>query len=108
VYWSVNSKAECLVQRRPKSGLFPDMLELPSSPWTTQPMAAAQVKLIKHSFTHFDLTLLPVRVAASKIPKAYLSKSAVRVKVDMLSSVGLPSLYKKVVRVMLSSPHKGT
>ena len=113
VYWIENGRGDVLLERRPQKGLFAGMATLPTSDWLAQKDAmplhppflkgAAPGKsgdAIRHSFTHFDLALIPCRaeLKAKKPPAHYFWVSKKEV-----AQAGLPSLFKKAANVFLNA-----
>ena len=94
-----------LLQRRPPSGLLGGMLEVPSTPWRTEPWLAADalafapdasgwqsVGVARHAFTHFEL-LLDVFVARTG------DLGAAGTPISSLSGAALPTLMRRCLRV---------
>lgn len=118
IYWITNSNGEVLFETRPAKGLLGGMVALPTSDWvaretakawpaishisaikTEDTVAMAKDKRILHTFTHFDLELRGVLVKASRdfIPSAH----QFWVAADQIAALGLPTVFRKFVRLMV-------
>ena len=105
-YWAVRPDGAVLLRRRPERGLLGGMMEVPSSPWLANgvaapgegaPCAAAWWRLpgvVRHTFTHFELELTVVAAGVG----AAAGVDGVWVVPDTLGDQALPSLMRKVVR----------
>ncbi len=107
VYWLTNDKQEVAFVRRDEKEMLGGMLGLPTSEWVLTsdeaiiPLTHAQdsKQHISHSFTHFNLRLdIYIAHAQEGIIKAldnvkWVSRSE-------LSEIGIPTLFKKVVKLM--------
>lgn len=96
VYWVEDDRGRVLVETRPPKGLLGGMTGLPTSEWNDdpQPLAifegAPERSKVKHVFTHFELTLIPVRAKVRKTPPGYRF-------VDPRNA-GFPSVFQKVAK----------
>lgn len=75
-----NEDGETLLERRPASGIWGGLLSFPElgadeneDQWCQQrlgihPSAKQPMATVEHSFTHFDLTLVPLRLALARSP----------------------------------------
>jgi A/G-specific adenine glycosylase len=110
VYWITNEKGEIFVETRPDKGLLGGMAGFPTSEWVESkkpilhkdfPNRARLTKLdsmVKHVFTHFSLELHGFHVEnAGKMPQ----ESGIWVRIKDMESVGLPSVFKKFLKLML-------
>ncbi len=109
VYWCLDGSGAVLLRRRPEQGLLGGMMELPSTPWSTEPwpepgeaapLQAAWRVLpgqVRHVFTHFALEL---RVCVGgRGDAAVADRLGGRfVAIERLGDYALPSVMKKVVR----------
>lgn len=108
VYWLMG-KDGVLCERRAEKGLFAGMVGLPTSTWelkqgkTKPPVKALWKKsgLIKHSFTHFDLTLQIWHASAEKYDK--IKESYFWIQKKDIYDAGLPTLFKKVLPYTLGA-----
>jgi A/G-specific adenine glycosylase len=112
-YWITNKKGEVLLCRRPGSGLLGGMASLPSSEWidVSAPDAPAHPIFltgredafeilpeakIRHVFTHFELTLVPVRLEwLGNAPEGYYWAGLCD-----WEEWGLPGVFKKVAAML--------
>jgi A/G-specific adenine glycosylase len=99
-----------LLRRRPRHGLLGGMAELPGTPWRERPWSAAEalehapmraewrdLGLIRHVFTHFELSLGVFRAQVPAIQaEGWLSETAA------LEQEALPSVMRKCVRLALA------
>jgi A/G-specific adenine glycosylase len=115
IYWISNDKGQILFERRPDDGLLGGMLGLPTSKWIEREERqtlthAPHIGILKkditprdlrifHSFTHFDLELEGVCLKLSKSSVAG-GDSAFWVDRGKVMSLGLPTLFKKFVRII--------
>ncbi|OAN48104.1 A/G-specific adenine glycosylase [Paramagnetospirillum marisnigri] len=119
-FWLLAKDGSVLLRRRPPTGLLGGMMEIPSTPWRTEPWnldeAAAEAPLapaqlrdgwrlapgaVRHTFTHFhlDLGVAVARTGAS--PQA----RGLWCPLDRLDEHGLPTLMRKVVRHALAKAY---
>jgi A/G-specific adenine glycosylase len=110
VYWILNDKGQVLIQKRGEKGLYGGMYQLPTTEWReageasedhpafVSARALAPVGAsVRHSFTHFDLSLeiWQARMAGRTLPEGGKWVSA-----TTLHRYALPTLMQKVVRLM--------
>ncbi|NJR20367.1 MAG: NUDIX domain-containing protein [Hyphomonadaceae bacterium] len=100
-----------LVQRRAETGLLGGMLEVPSTPWRvevwqfeeaidlapTKQMQWRRAEPIRHIFTHIDLR------AEIYVGVDQTSDNEMRVRVDALDQVALPTVFMKVIKSALAT-----
>ena len=113
--WWVERDGQVLLVRRPAKGLLGGMLALPGSDWVEEagegadkaaeslPLprnAVPMERAVHHVFTHFALRLELARADSLAID-ANLLAEGLWVDIDILSEVGLPTLYKKAVLEMM-------
>ncbi len=110
VYWITKNEDEILFVRRAETEMLGGMLGLPTSEWVESHQNFKSIKgtkannlSIKHSFTHFDL-ILDVYVgdydkiqASGMIPP---SNHHFWMSFSELDNIGLPTVFKKVVKLM--------
>lgn len=110
VYWVTNAKGQVMIQKRTEKGLYEGLYQLPTTAWVADPAAAKQQEwvfsgvaeplgaAVKHSFTHFDLTLdiWQVRWGAGAMPA-----EARWVSPRGLGDYALPTLMQKAARLVL-------
>ena len=92
-----------LLQNRPPSGIWGGLLSLPELPGDAEPAAYAAGVLgcevngflalapVRHSFTHFRLTLLPLLGAARLLPRAADSADQCWLSRQALAAAALPA-----------------
>ena len=106
VYWVVNKKKEVLFVRRPENEMLGGMLGLPTGEWkesqtVTDVVSGAKQQnlVVKHSFTHFDLSLEIYSLSHKKgiFPP---ENNHNWVALSKIEELGLPTLFKKVVNLM--------
>ncbi len=109
--WLLDAEGRVFVRRRPETGLLASMLEIPSTNWQTttiahpdwlglswQPLPGA----VRHTFTHFHLTLalysarLPKRGGEALLLELDKERDARWVKPSLLPELGLPTLMRKI------------
>ncbi len=116
VYWIMDKKGRVLLERRGEDMMLGGMVGLPTSDWhekgtglpanrapAGKPVRKARKDLrIFHSFTHFDLELEGKVLQADKsdIPAGGVYFWSGWENID---SIGLPSLFKKFVKIMLNN-----
>jgi A/G-specific adenine glycosylase len=112
-----DSHGDVLIRQRPDTGLLGGLWEFPSSDWTQTPLTTQmrqvtvdmlpvivnQVQVlecppIKHTFTHFDLFLSPVKIMAQRGSK----NTARWVAPPDLKQYALPTLMTKVWKATTS------
>jgi A/G-specific adenine glycosylase len=110
-FWVTRPDGAVLLRRRPETGLLGGMIEVPSTPWRTEPwdlaeaIAAAPVSAqwsplagtVRHGFTHFQLELAIVAGAAQDNGGGLWSP------VGRLGDHALPTLMKKLARHAVSA-----
>lgn len=110
VYWIVGENGDVLLHKRPDRGLLGGMFGFPTSGWDNTGedrdlikgvLAGNEAGTVKHSFTHFDLTL-HVKVSgwnsAITLPDGYQW-----IGFNNLSNYGFPTVFRKIVRLMTMS-----
>lgn len=112
VFWLRRGDGAVLLRRRPPRGLLGGMLELPGTPWRSEPFADAEVAgnapgalgavawtplpgAVRHTFTHFHLELA---VWAGRLGGAGGGVDGHWVAEGDLPAAGLPSVMRKAVR----------
>jgi A/G-specific adenine glycosylase len=109
-FWLTRPDGAVLLRRRPETGLLGGMIEIPSTPWRTEPwelaeaVAAAPASAqwsplpgnVRHGFTHFQLELGIVAGVGQGNGEGLWSP------VDKLGAHALPTLMKKVARHAIS------
>ena len=107
-YWVENSRGDVLLRRRKQNGLLGGMIEIPSFGWSSDDAPKAvkeltdhwtEVRPINHVFTHFRLEL---KIFCGRTDKEAI-KNCFWAPVDRLTSVGLPSVMKKVAEESISA-----
>jgi A/G-specific adenine glycosylase len=109
-FWLSRPDGAVLLRRRPARGLLGGMMEVPSSPWRTEPWtfadacAAAPLPVawtpvagtVRHTFTHFALELAVVRgeAAAATLPADTWARP------ERFGEHALPTVMKKIVRLV--------
>jgi len=93
-YWTERDGAVWLV-RRPEKGLLGRMAALPGSEWTESAERAAALASIRHVFTHFELRLA-IEESPTPVGDGWWQP------LDRLDEAGLPTLYRKAVKAVLS------
>jgi A/G-specific adenine glycosylase len=108
-FWLTRADGAVLLRRRPDKGLLGGMIEIPSTPWRSNPWTLAEAVTaapamaewsalpgtVRHGFTHFQLDLSIV--AGQGIADGLWSPT------DRLGDYALPTLMKKVARHALSA-----
>jgi len=104
-----------LLRRRPHTGLLGGMLELPTTPWTSEPpenwLACAPVRAhwrllpgrVRHVFTHFELDL---QVAVARL-NARHPEAGLWTPVPSVLHAGLPSVMRKAAQLALTQREDG-
>ena len=96
VYWITDDKGRVLVETRAPKGLLGGMTGLPTSEWNDDPKplkgfeAEQERSVVKHTFTHFELTLTMMRAHGKKAPDGFRF-------IDP-GEAGFPSVFKKVAK----------
>lgn len=115
IYWISNESGQILFERRPANGLLGGMVGLPTSEWVDlaagamprHPKLVTGLKTRKicrdarvfHSFTHFDLELEGRRLQTTK--RVLMGENYFWVNAEKIPSLGLPSVFKKSVNIMV-------
>lgn len=106
VYWIINNKDEVCFGRRSEKEMLGGMIGLPTSEWIVQDNKIKPLKgykrteqFITHSFTHFDLKL-HIYTKNHNNGTSLPQNNPIWVSPLELDSVGLPTLFKKVVKLM--------
>jgi len=109
VYWLEGADGSVLLERRPDKGMLGGMVGLPTSEWVEKPGKPAPVfqhdagdilpASVRHSFTHFDLELVPVRIRLNE----GLDGSYFLCKQEELDEIGFPTLFKKALSLFSAS-----
>jgi|HubBroStandDraft_1064217.scaffolds.fasta_scaffold00397_13 A/G-specific adenine glycosylase len=109
-FWLVRPDGTVLLRRRAEKGLLGGMIEIPSTPWRSQPWdeaeaaALAPVKprlwralpgVVGHTFTHFHLELA---VLVGRVDPVATETLGLWVRPDRFGEQALPTLMKKVAR----------
>ncbi len=101
-----------LLERRPPSGIWGGLLSLPELPPDTDPDAYAAQTLgcavsafsalptLRHSFTHFQLTLQPLLGAARLLPQAADSARYCWLAIDALADAALPTPIRSILAAL--------
>ena len=111
VYWITNDKGEVLFERRDEKGLLGGMTGLPTSSWENDikrlkhneflenaELVGHRSWQVHHSFTHFNLSLIG---QLSDIKEINVPDSCYWVGHGQIENLGLPTLFKKFVNLML-------
>jgi len=100
VYWVLNDKKEVLIERRNEKEMLGGMVGFPTSEWIKEGFTKNQSdNAIYHTFTHFDLKLDVISVQHEKGFKMP-EKEHFWTPILELDNLGLPTLFKKVVKLM--------
>jgi A/G-specific adenine glycosylase len=97
--WWIERNGAVWLVRRPPKGLLGGMAALPGPDWGEDPPAQQIAATISHGFTHFTIDL---HIAARREPAG----EGWWQPIDRLGEAGLPTLYAKAVRAMLSRKAK--
>lgn len=105
-YWITNEDGAILFERRDESRMMGGMLALPTTDWDlkkeTCPLDLGALQklsdncIVRHSFTHFDLELQGYKAEFTPDDPRF-----VWVDSTGLEALGLPSLFKKAVKLMI-------
>jgi A/G-specific adenine glycosylase len=116
VFWVTDAQGRVLIEKRTEKGLYEGLYQLPTTEWIADRGAAEELKApfarrlkmeavsetVRHSFTHFDLTLAVYCAAAPvRQPLQPLSGRGKWVSVKKLDEYALPTLMKKAARLCL-------
>lgn len=118
VFWLQDREGAVLLRRREEKGLLGGMMEFPSTDWQEHPVSPEEAvsglvsqfagalgenwetrELVRHTFTHFHLELLPVSLTVTSRPDLTLQNS-VWSRPENFQDYALPTLMRKVVRSM--------
>lgn len=114
VYWITNAKGQVMIQKRTEKGLYEGLYQLPTTEWIEDKQAAGALRLdfmpakgpcalgasVKHSFTHFDLSL---EIWQCSVKTVKLPKGGIWVHPAALADYALPTLMQKAVRLAISA-----
>lgn len=109
-FWMMRADGAVFLRRRAAKGLLGGMMEVPSTEWRAKrwretgavaeaPVTAAWRALegeVRHTFTHFRLTLSVLAANLSARDAVRLAKDGAWVRLDALGDAGLPSVMRKV------------
>ena len=95
IAWWIQRNGAVWLVRRPAKGLLGGMAALPGPDWSDDPPAEQVAATINHGFTHFTIDL---HIAARAEP----SGEGWWQPIDRLNEAGLPTLYAKAAKTMLS------
>lgn len=116
-YWITDGAGRILLERRPESGMLGGMPGLPTSAWEEKitnknkfwresgcltvdwDCLSQNAHTIRHSFTHFDLTLEGCQGNARN-PEKIPEDRYFWVDKDSILSAGLPTLFLKAVKII--------
>jgi A/G-specific adenine glycosylase len=112
-YWITRSDGAVLLRRREEKGLLGGMMEVPSSDWREKSWSAPEARsnaplkskwvripgVVEHTFTHFHLELI---VMKTRVRKDH-GLNGTWCRPDEFSEFALPTVMKKVARLMQSS-----
>jgi A/G-specific adenine glycosylase len=99
-YIHINAQQHIALRRRPEKGLLAGLLEVPCSPWQSEPLDAVLVPaaMVRHVFTHIDLTIRVIRMSEEeKVPL-----ECFWVPLKELDQYPLPTLTHKIIAAGLS------
>lgn len=119
IYWVINATGDAvLLEKRPEKGMLGGMVGFPTTEWVDRPkskkaaigdyVADCYPKLkrvdgpvgnVRHTFTHFDLDLIGVRVVAGRGFKP--DHGQFWHPIDDVGAIGFPTLFKKFVRLCI-------
>ncbi|MFZ1413576.1 MAG: A/G-specific adenine glycosylase [Defluviicoccus sp.] len=118
-FWLERTDGAVLLRRRTERGLLGGMMEVPSTPWRVEPWPLAEALplapirafvswqplsgLVRHTFTHFTLELC---VVAARLTGA-ADADGMWVQPHDFGTQALPSVMKKVVRLVQAGPASG-
>lgn len=111
VYWAEDDNGCVFLERRSEKAMLGGMLGFPTSEWVEKGMdlkhlsgvagdVSDPLASVFHSFTHFDLELIPVRVQTDDFVCGGAFES---VAVNELAQAGFPTLFKKAWKVFVTS-----
>lgn len=100
VYWITNGNGDVLFEKRGEKEMLGGMVGLPTSTWKSSKFTKKASSVdIYHSFTHFDLKLTIVAKQHQKGLKMP-EKEHFWVPYSKIEDLGVPTLFKKVVKLM--------
>ena len=115
-FWIEREDGSVLLRRRPEEGLLGGMMEFPSTPWIDAPMPTGaepddtglpplaadfeEAGEIRHTFTHFHLTLSVRRGMAP--PEIEAPAGCEWCALDALGGKALPTVMRKVAKAALT------
>jgi A/G-specific adenine glycosylase len=95
--WWIERNGSVWLVRRPANGMLGGMAALPGTEWTAnQKREIHAVGTVRHVFTHFALDL-QVALRSEPVGDGWWAP------IDQLESAGLPTLYRKVVDLILAT-----
>jgi A/G-specific adenine glycosylase len=108
-FWLTRGDGAVLLRRRPDKGLLGGMIEIPSTPWRSEPWALGEAieiapaavdweplpGTVRHGFTHFRLELA--------IMAGRGGTEGLWSRIDRLGEHALPTLMKKIARHAVSA-----
>ena len=106
-YWLETKDGEVLLERRSETRMLGGMIGFPTSGWDNKEPSYLPKRSEKgleyigdvyHSFTHFDLKL---EIWRGVLNRTDIKDNIVLKKADIISA-GLPSVFKKIAKVMLA------
>jgi A/G-specific adenine glycosylase len=114
-FWITRPDGAVLLRRRPEKGLLGGMIEIPSTPWRTEPWTLAEAVAaaplpgpwsvlpgsVRHGFTHFQLEL---GIVAGQVQAA---SDALWSPIDKLGEHALPTLMKRLARHAIAALARG-
>lgn len=117
-FWAEREDGSIFFRRRPAKGLLGGLMEVPSTPWRTEPWSLDEAirrapvappgpaiawqpvgGWVEHAFTHFALRLSVVRATVPASTAAALRESGRWVAPDGIAQLALPALMHKVLRL---------
>lgn len=105
VYWVTNKAGAVLFERRDERQMMGGMLGLPTTEWLKKATKSQNSRFsaqkltktkVKHSFTHFDLHLDIITAQFG----GKLEKNEQWIDPSALEEIGVPTLFKKAVKLM--------
>lgn len=109
IYWIENYKGEVLFERRPETAMLGGMIGLPTSSWELEEPdmrihdLTPTKLLVKHSFTHFDLTLEICKGKRTKkqdISMILPENNPIWLSSLEIEELGVPTLFAKAIKLM--------
>jgi len=109
-YWLQDAQGQVLLRRRPPSGLYGGMTELPGPTWRDAPYEAAELRQaapmpaiwlpageVRHGLTHFELRLQVLAARVPHIAVPIIATGGFLCAEADLAEQALPSLMRKCV-----------